>query len=87
MLHFHRRAERLKIVTPVPFKKVSVLVRRLHAVVFCAVIPRFGQFSDHSARRNVEDTVEMQSVCIPAALPYADVFPAFARDKVFKGVA
>ena len=31
MLHFHRRTERLKIVAAVPFKKVSVLVRRLHS--------------------------------------------------------
>ena len=78
MLHFHRRAERLEIVAPVPFQKIGVLMRRLHSVVFGAVIFGFHDLSDHSARRDVEDTVEMQSACFTAALPYADMLPAFA---------
>ena len=87
VLHFFRRTERLKIVAPVSFEKVGVLVCRLHSVVFCVVILYFHDLSDHSVRRNVEDTVKMQSACFSAALPYADMFPAFAVYEVFQGVA
>ena len=62
-------------------------MRRLHTVVFGAVIFCFHDLSDHTARRNIEDTVEMQAVRIAAALPYADVFPAFASDKVLERIA
>ena len=87
VLHFHRRAERLKIISAVPFEKVSILVRRLHPVVFGAVIFCFDDLSDHAARRNIEDAVEMQSSVFSAALPYADMFPAFTGDKMLERVA
>ena len=61
-------------------------MRRLHPVVFGAVIFGLHDLSDHSARRDVEDTVEMQSACFTAALPYADMLPAFAGDEVFECV-
>ena len=86
MLYFHRRAERLKVVSPVSFEKVSVLMRRLHSVVFRTIIPRFGQLSDHAARRNIKYPVKMQSACFSAALPYADVFPALAVYEVLQSV-
>lgn len=87
MLHLLRRAERLKIISAVPFEKVGILVRRLHPVVFRAVILCFNDLSDHFARRNIEYPVEVQAVRIAAALPYADVFPAFASDKVLERIA
>ena len=62
-------------------------MRRLHSVVFGAVIFGFNDLSDHAARRNVEDTVEMQSAVFPAALPYADMFPTLAGDKMFERIA
>lgn len=61
-------------------------MRRLHPVAFGAVIFGFHDLSDHSARRDVEDTVEMQSACFTAALPYADMLPAVAGDEVFECV-
>ena len=72
---------------PVPFKEVSILMCRLHTVVFCVVVRCFHDLSDHSVRRNIEDAVEMQSSGFSAALPYADVFPAFAGDKVLERIA
>ena len=85
--YFHRRAERLEIVPPVPFEKVGVLHSRLHSSVFRAVIPRLLQFSDHSARRDIEDAVEMQPFRISAALPYAYMFPTPAVYEVFQLIA
>ncbi len=61
-------------------------MRRLHTVVFGTVIPCFNHLSDHPVRRDIEDPVEMQSSGLSAALPYADMLPTFAVDKVFQGV-
>ena len=87
VLYFFWRAERLKIISPVPFKEIGVLVRRLHTVVFGVVILCFHNLSDHTALRNIEDTVEMQSAVLSAALPYPYMFPAFTGNKVFERVA
>ena len=76
MLHFHRRAECLKIIPAVSFKEIGVLMRRLHPVVFGTVIFRFHDLSDHSPGGNVEDTVKMQSSGFSAALPYTNMLPA-----------
>ena len=81
-----RQDQLLKIVSAVSFEKVGVLACRLHSVVFCAVILCFDDFSDHAVRRNIEDTVEMQSFRFSAAFPYADMLPAFAVYKVFECV-
>ena len=62
-------------------------MRRLHLVIFCAVISRFGQFADHASRRNVEYPVEMQSACFFAAFPYADMFPALTGNEMLERIA
>ena len=68
-------------------RKKTNAIRRKVRLVKKAYLQEWSFFCTFTYRRNVEDTVKMQPSVLSAALPYADVFPAFAGDKMFERIS